>query len=399
MLRFRPAGLYLLADNHSITDFEYSSAEPLRQSIGRAVDNRSQYIEENGLDRDFCIPAGLWDENAPNDYIQAFKRVRNGDKTVLNNLLFYCQCFSGYQMLSWRHAEGLGSVTSVPEDYDNKIRVSNPKPDKWVKHWIRSIKSIPFDLVYSPAKKLGNVGWNYGGVLVNHDTYVYQERINLLYENRIFDLLPSIRKDFRPTRILEIGGGYGGLAQALKDCVPNSQYFIVDLPESLMFAACYLKLTRPQARILVLEPGNRLREADISYHDFVLIPNYLFGELINSQLKFDLALNTLSMAEMSTHQIQVYGKGIQEMIGDDGVFFEQNQDNRKIGLNFCSEVLGAAFKFNKLLSHKMCGRTEGVPNLWANRSLAEFEPRQLLPEPLMERPRSKLRSLVISIRS
>ena len=50
---------------------------------------------------------------------------------------------------------------------------------------------------------------------------------------------------FRNLTVVEIGGGYGGLARLFVGENPRSFYSIVDLPESLFFAECYLRLSLP----------------------------------------------------------------------------------------------------------------------------------------------------------
>jgi hypothetical protein len=43
-----------------------------------------------------------------------------------------------------------------------------------------------------------------------------------------------------------------------------------------------------------------------------------------------LVINTLSMSEMSEHQVRTYAVGISKLIGTHGAFFEWNQDNRHL---------------------------------------------------------------------
>ena len=50
----------------------------------------------------------------------------------------------------------------------------------------------------------------------------------------------------------------------------------------------------------------------------------MFDELVESKQKIDLVINTISLAEMSEKQIHYYLEKIKDMIGDDGIFFEQN---------------------------------------------------------------------------
>jgi putative sugar O-methyltransferase len=125
----------------------------------------------------------------------------------------------------------------------------------------------------------------------------------------------------RGLRILEIGGGYGALASALLATFPRCEYCICDLPESLLFSGLYLAMTREDGIALrQVGDANGLMAPRVN-----LTPNYLFDRLDGH---FDLVINTLSMSEMSNHQIEHYARDISKLIGSTGIFFEQNQDNR-----------------------------------------------------------------------
>ena len=170
----------------------------------------------------------------------------------------------------------------------------------------------------------------------------------------------------RAPRILEIGGGYGGLAHHLKTLLPEAHYYIVDLPESLAFSAIYLSILWQHQTNTLLEPENvgsmLAREAP----GFTFVPNYLFPALAASGEKFDLVINSLSMSEMNVKQVREYAAAIAEMLEPTGVFFEQNQDNRKFGhLNAC-EVIAESFPMPRRLTGLFvpCGLSEGAPHLW-----------------------------------
>jgi hypothetical protein len=70
-------------------------------------------------------------------------------------------------------------------------------------------------------------------------------------------------------------------------------------------------------------------------YDFVCVPNYLFSELL--KMKFDLAINTLSFAEMHPTVVDTYINGLTTMLGSDGILFEQNFDNSHFKIpTFCN---------------------------------------------------------------
>jgi hypothetical protein len=81
--------------------------------------------------------------------------------------------------------------------------------------------------------------------------------------------------------------------------------------------------------------------------------------------KFDRAFNALSFSEMSEHQLRVYAKKLSVVI-EDGVLFEQNQDNRHLGLLSAEEILREYFPIQRALNGGLTWRaTQGIPNLWA----------------------------------
>jgi SAM-dependent methyltransferase len=101
--------------------------------------------------------------------------------------------------------------------------------------------------------------------------------------------------------ILEIGAGYGGLAHHLSKIIKGkSVYVIVDLPETLLYAAAYLTLHNPDKKLYLYEKG-----CDIDGScDFILIPHYRLDLL--QYWKFDLVINVASMQEMRTDQVETY---------------------------------------------------------------------------------------------
>ncbi len=366
-------GRVLLSHNRDVSPAAFRRADRLRRAIAQSVEARDAYIGDHGLDRRFCLPAANWGENGENDFLEAYKHVRDGRYEVINRLRFWSQVFSGYQVMSLSPGTGLRSVNPIPPDFDSWIKAQRPLPDQWIEIWTKHTRAIPYDLLYRPRRALGEIGWNIDGVVVNHDTYVYQERINILFESGLLGWLGGLN---RVPRILEIGGGYGALAAAFRKILPNCSYVICDLPESLIFSGLYLTLTETVRLPKVIAPADS-RLASLSGSGVVLIPNYMFHLLVEQGISFDLVINTLSMSEMSEMQVRQYSAGIAQFIGTQGVFFEQNQDNRSIGLNYCKEIIRDYFPINVPRIPKLAGMTEGRPDLWANVDLSFLKPFEL----------------------
>ena len=96
-------------------------------------------------------------------------------------------------------------------------------PDWSVLAYPRLIEGLPDDLVCRPPALMGEVGWLVDGGIVNRDTIAYQERLCLMHQFGIIDLLRGLDPN-RSVRIIEIGGGYGGLGYFLGQIFKNIQY-------------------------------------------------------------------------------------------------------------------------------------------------------------------------------
>jgi hypothetical protein len=229
--------------------------------------------------------------------------------------------------------------------------------------------AVPPHLLYAPCGMMGQQGWTIGGIIVNHDTYAIQERINILYEAGIIAWLSGLG---RAPRILEIGGGYGALAFALRRICPTAAYTICDLPESLMFSGLYLTLCE--------QDDTRMIGADESLAPHLetpgvsLLPNYMLHMLLEQKVSFDLVINTLSMSEMSAHQVGGYAAAIARLIGTSGIFFEQNQDNKAIGLIDCEDHIRDHFACHQRFNPVLSDASQGRSNLWSQAPLSFLKP-------------------------
>jgi SAM-dependent methyltransferase len=350
----------LLRDNRKLSAAEAERAREICQHVGQFVTQRDEYIRAHGLDPRFCYPDANWSASA-NDYFRTVDKVLAAEYDVINRLRLFMVFFSGYSLRHAARVVGPPSFEEIPADFDAKMESMLKKPDRWVARWMRIARRVPHDYRFSPPRMLGEIGWEIDGVVVNHDTYVCQERLNLLYDSGVFDWL-SERLAARGTlRILEIGAGYGALALKIKSLFPASEYWICDLPESLLFSALYLSLVRPDC------PCGFAQQVR---YGFVYMPNYMVSELRGT---FDVAINTLSFSEMSEHQLRLYAVKLRELL-EGGILFEQNQDNRHVGLLCAEDVLTEYFAFHKrILPESNWKVTQGAPNLWANRPMSLLE--------------------------
>jgi SAM-dependent methyltransferase len=366
----------LLRDNRDLTQAEFVRLEELRERIVALVETREAYVSAYGLDPEFAVPDANWKTYPCSDFFEAYRYVATGNYAVLNRLRFWGQVFSGFRLMTLTEAKGLPSINPIPEDYDNWIQVHRPDPGVYVQAYRDLAAKLPGDLLYSPPRLMGEIGWNVNGKVVSFDTYHYQSRIALLYEAGVIDFL---RSRARP-RVLEIGSGYGALALALRQIVPTIRYTLCDLPESLLFSGLYLSAAdaaRPHV--------GDLRLAKVAEPDVHLLPNYMFTELLDDGSSFDLVINTWSLAEMSQRQIELYAEGVSKLIGTEGLFFDQNAAASFPGGEFnVRSIIAPHFRNNQTLQsafvHFPVEILDYRPNIRSNSPVLTVDPMRHCPK-------------------
>lgn len=352
---YRITGKVLLRDNRDISAEQFKTAQQICAQVRKLVESRDAYIEEHRLDRAFCVPAGLWSGQAFNDYLNTYRQVAECHYEVINRLRLFVSFFSGYSLRRLSGVPGGPSYEALVPELEREIEALLERPDEWVWRWMSLAAHVPDEYVVAPPTMFGEIGWGVSGVVVNHDTCVYQERINLMYEAGIFDWLKARLGTKKKLRVLEIGAGYGALGYAWMHFFPACDYWICDLPESLLFAALYLSLSTPKRQ-------HSFGEA--AQDGFTFMPNYMIDRLSG---EFDLVINTLSFSEMSEHQLRIYAQKISQLLGPDGMLFEQNQDNRHLGLLEAPTVLSEFFPSRRPIRGLSVVTTQGCANLWVNR--------------------------------
>lgn len=180
--------------------------------------------------------------------------------------------------------------------------------------------------VYVLNEPEGGIGFRLGnGRFVSLDILRYQRTVSTLYRHGI---LSKFARDNQQRRlVLEIGAGYGGLAHHLSNICQNITYIIVDLPETLLFAATYLALHNPEKKIYVYDPDDYMKaiqQGVIESYDFVFIPNYRLESL--SHLRYDFVLNIASFQEMRTAQVESNLEFIRKTCV--GVLYSFNRDHQ-----------------------------------------------------------------------
>ena len=369
--------IHTFKDNRPLSERERRRGLAVLSEVRRCVDARAGFESQHNLDVRFSQPGAMWANCVTG--LRHLADIMESEPRNFDLLRFNVQIFTGFDLRLyaresfvspevWKaHSEKYGgSLVHPPEEgFDAQLseRIQSAHP-VMMECWANLIQHTPLDLFFIPPPVCGEVGAVVNGVIVNHDTAVYQERLTLFGWLGIFRFLKDRIAQEGVVRILEIGGGYGALARQIKRIVPNAAYTICDLPESLYASAAYLSAACPDLDMHVVTPEAREVDAIDALH---FLPNYALP-VFAKDYRFDLVINTLSMAEMSELQARRYGELVSQMISGTGLFFEQNQDNSHVpgGLN-CKQHLPRYFLRRNQIPAIPFQTGQGQIDVWSNR--------------------------------
>ena len=116
--------------------------------------------------------------------------------------------------------------------------------------------------------------------------------------DRVVSLLPS-----KLSTVVEIGGGFGGMAYFLLRDQPKTQYCDFDLPESIAIATYYLAKAFPQKKFLLF--GERpLNGEAIANADVVLMPLFCLERLKTASV--DVTFSSHAMTDIEAGELALY---------------------------------------------------------------------------------------------
>jgi len=101
----------------------------------------------------------------------------------------------------------------------------------------------------------------------------------------------------------------------------------------------------------------------------------MFDDLISVNTKIDLAINTISLGEMSEKQVRYYGQNLSHMLSNTGVLFESNATSvdparPTVRIINCKLYLSEYFKFRKTITY--LGLLQGGADIWANKRISDI---------------------------
>jgi hypothetical protein len=131
----------------------------------------------------------------------------------------------------------------------------------------------------------------------------------------------GFKAEKKRTTILEIGGGYGRLAEAALNVFGDSvRYVLLDsVPVSLYYAKKYLEQACPQMRIGSYYSGDPF---DMEAFNCYIIPAWYFEEL--NRETYDICINIESFQEMNQQHIDTYLELFDRVSVSDAIVYLDN---------------------------------------------------------------------------
>ena len=164
--------------------------------------------------------------------------------------------------------------------------------------WREALPGADIDELSAPP--IGNP-WGY----VVEGRLLYEPVHEYHYQAKYFaDLLAPVAKPV----IMEIGGGFGGLAYHIIKRASETTYVGFDLPENATLQAYYLQAAYPDKKVLTFSEGLKLTRELIAEYDIVIMPNFMIAEM--PDMSTDLVVNVRSLSEMPEETIAEYFRQI-----------------------------------------------------------------------------------------
>ncbi|KJS35646.1 MAG: hypothetical protein VR70_15675 [Rhodospirillaceae bacterium BRH_c57] len=362
-------GFSLSDESAQLTSSEIEAISRRLDAIEAMIARRSALVADGVLGAT-ALPSGNWDPHKPQVYqpdgdagtfMSSFSLVMRRDPEIIGKLRLYAQAFSGYQLATLSPAVHRPWIREkLPANYDIFLSMLAGGPEEGVAKFLKVAASLPENYRISFPAKFGEIGWIYDDLILNRDTYMYLERICLMYE---CGLLPRLIRESqaRTVRIVEIGSGFGGLAYIMKRLLPNAHFVLIDLPESLAFCHPYLSTLFPDVpHALVTVAGQAVAEES----GFTYVAN--FDATTLDLVDVDLVINTLSFAELDVAQVLEYCNLIKTWLAPGSLFFEQNFNSSPHAKKDLFNTIGSVLSEPRELQSAIIDRLEkGTPRLWS----------------------------------
>ena len=353
-----------LEDNEDITPESYERARKIGATLRRIYSALPRSELGQPAINNTVTPPEQWRHynNEPVYTEKSQERIFDASYDFVNRLRWN-QVFTGYRLANIFNGNQERSWTDqIASEFTDQELES--VPDWSVLAFPRLIEGLPDALICRPPARFGEVGWLVDGSIVNRDTIAYQERLLIMHQFGIIDWLRNMESQ-GPVRIIEIGGGYGGLGYFLGQVFNNIQYVNCDLTVSLFYSATYLSEVVGYEKVVIYDGSNPEVLIPGTEAKYICLPNHFFDHLLGQS--FDLGINTMSFIEMPSAVVDHYAKGLKSLLMPEGMLFEQNYFFLKPGApSTYSEprsIIQNYFRHKLAMDRKSYW---GIPNLWCN---------------------------------
>jgi hypothetical protein len=168
------------------------------------------------------------------------------------------------------------------------------------------------------------------------------------YAHSIAELMSSLKSQI----VVELGGGFGGLAYFLVRDNPEATYVGFDLPEATALSSYYLMRSLPSVSIRLYGEVELSAEA-LTTPGFIIMPSFEILKMPSKSVA--VSFNSYSLAEMSPSTIHVYLDQITRITS--GYFLHINH-NRNTALS--ADRFGVEERGFKLVNRELAGWTLGI---------------------------------------
>jgi hypothetical protein len=365
--------VHSLRHNPSLSTGQYEYGVALTNQVQALYDGAGEYIQSHGLDRALAFPGNEWADIVRTEGLKLSTTYNDLNYLRLNSP------FAGYHlpildrldqprfdtegMRNFVMKLGRGIPDDVVEQFEALIDPAERlKPI--VEEYLKYTRNVPRRFIVQTPRLFGEMGIEVNGALASPDVILCQSRVNALLCTGVLDRLDNALARRGRVRIVEIGPGYGALAQALRGIYGDKlEYVGIDLPSSLCHSAVYLGLLTGREGTYVLSPGDRV---SLNFK-LLFVANYMVDEIAESLAPVDLAINTMSFCEMTERQVRHYGELFEKWVGKEGLVFEENGTPRSHHVD-SKKILSSIFPHRKQALSKRVATMSWCQDIW---SLAE----------------------------
>ena len=210
-------------------DAEDSNFRDKIKNLKQAVNQMLYELHEDVSQGETKLPASIWSE-----CMGVFAYIMNLSEDDFLNIRLHTSLITGEFVLAYWHSYPAIEPEKFAENIGYKFYTEDLPQNYWVGE--------------PPTPKIPRpIGVNYRGRIINYNICRYQSCISNLYSMGVLSFLEQQERSL----VLEIGGGYGGIAHALGNVLRKSTYIIMDLPEMLLFSGGYLIVNNPASRIYI----------------------------------------------------------------------------------------------------------------------------------------------------